>query len=214
MIEYVPGGDMMFHIQNEKKLEESHVRFYSAEIILALNFLHSRDIIYRDLKLENVLLDVMGHVKLTDFGICKERIKHNEFTRTICGTPNYTAPEIFREEPYNYCVDYWSLGMLMFELLAGRSAFPQQGYNDPEKEEEELIDNILNQPIRIPRFFSITSRSIIKGFLDKDPVTRLGNSDTLERGLQDIKNNKFFKDMMDWKAVSNVTTNYKYKKFS
>ena len=115
VIEYVNGGDLMFHMQRQRKLPEDHARFYSAEIILALDFLHSRYIVYRDLKLDNVLLDSQGHIKLTDYGMCKEGMHgENALTSTFCGTPNYIAPEILRGNPYGFSVDWWALGVLMY----------------------------------------------------------------------------------------------------
>ncbi|CAD5217434.1 unnamed protein product [Bursaphelenchus xylophilus] len=201
VIEFVSGGDLMFHMQQQRRLSEDHTRFYSAEIILALHFLHSRNIIYRDLKLDNVLLDHQGHVKLTDFGMCKEKVSPTELTKTKCGTPNYMAPEIHLGMGYNFAVDYWSLGIMIFEMLAGRSPFQLQGYDDPEAEEEELERRVLNEQIRMPRSFSVRACLLLKGFLNKDPKQRLGSRSEVNEGLQDIKRAKFYKDLVDWSAL-------------
>ncbi|KAK0137114.1 Protein kinase C zeta type [Merluccius polli] len=139
VIEYVNGGDLMFHMQRQRKLPEEHARFYAAEICIALNFLHEKAIIYRDLKLDNVLLDHEGHIKLTDYGMCKEGIRPGDTTSTFCGTPNYIAPEILRGEDYGFSVDWWALGVLMFEMMAGRSPFDIITDNPDMNTEEYLF---------------------------------------------------------------------------
>ena len=114
------GGELFFHIGREKRFSEDRVRFYAAEILLALNYIHSKGIVYRDLKLENLLLDASGHIKITDFGLVKEGIGFNDTTSTFCGTPEYLAPEILEEENYGKNVDWWALGVVMYELMTGR----------------------------------------------------------------------------------------------
>ncbi|NXU62418.1 KPCI kinase, partial [Horornis vulcanius] len=179
VIEYVNGGDLMFHMQRQRKLPEEHARFYSAEISLALNYLHERGIIYRDLKLDNVLLDSEGHIKLTDYGMCKEGLRPGDTTSTFCGTPNYIAPEILRGEDYGFSVDWWALGVLMFEMMAGRSPFDI---------EPCFLAVILEKQIRIPRSLSVKAAGVLKSFLNKV------RADT---GFADIQGHPFFRNV-DW----------------
>uniref|UniRef100_A0AAY4BIG1 protein kinase C n=1 Tax=Denticeps clupeoides TaxID=299321 RepID=A0AAY4BIG1_9TELE len=195
VIEYVNGGDLMFHMQRQRKLPEEHARFYAAEICIALNFLHEKGIIYRDLKLDNVLLDHEGHIKLTDYGMCKEGIRPGDTTSTFCGTPNYIAPEILRGEDYGFSVDWWALGVLMFEMMAGRSPFDIITDNPDMNTEEYLFQVILEKPIRIPRSLSVKAAGVLKGFLNKDPKERLGCQ--VQTGFTDIKSHTFFRNI-DW----------------
>ncbi|XP_016412777.1 protein kinase C zeta type-like isoform X1 [Sinocyclocheilus rhinocerous] len=195
VIEYVNGGDLMFHMQRQRKLPEEHARFYAAEVCIALNFLHEKGIIYRDLKLDNVLLDQDGHIKITDYGMCKEGIRPGDTTSTFCGTPNYIAPEILRGEDYGFSVDWWALGVLMFEMMAGRSPFDIITDNPDMNTEEYLFQVILEKPIRIPRSLSVKAASVLKGFLNKDPKERLGCQ--VQTGFTDIKSHTFFRSI-DW----------------
>ncbi|XP_075695759.1 protein kinase C zeta type isoform X3 [Rhinoderma darwinii] len=198
VIEYVNGGDLMFHMQRQRKLPEEHARFYAAEICIALNFLHERGIIYRDLKLDNVLLDAEGHIKLTDYGMCKEGLGPGDTTSTFCGTPNYIAPEILRGEEYGFSVDWWALGVLMFEMMAGRSPFDIITDNPDMNTEDYLFQVILEKPIRIPRFLSVKASHVLKGFLNKDPKDRLGCQP--QTGFTDIKSHTFFRSI-DWDTL-------------
>ncbi|XP_059622405.1 atypical protein kinase C isoform X1 [Phlebotomus argentipes] len=200
VIEFVRGGDLMFHMQRQRHLPEEHARFYAAEISLALNFLHEKGIIYRDLKLDNVLLDHEGHIKLTDYGMCKEGIRPGDTTSTFCGTPNYIAPEILRGEDYGFSVDWWALGVLLYEMLAGRSPFDIAGASDnPDQNTEDyLFQVILEKTIRIPRSLSVKAASVLKGFLHKNPADRLGCQ--RESAFMDIVNHPFFKSI-DWELL-------------
>ncbi|CAG2111447.1 unnamed protein product [Medioppia subpectinata] len=210
VIEFVRGGDLMFHMQRQRRLPEEHARFYSAEISLALNFLHERGIIYRDLKLDNVLLDHEGHVKLTDYGMCKEGIRNGDTTSTFCGTPNYIAPEILRGEDYGFEPDWWALGVLLYEMLAGRSPFDIVGASDnPDQNTEDyLFQVILEKTIRIPRSISVKAQSVLKGFLNKTPTERLGCHP--ETGFSDITNHPFFKTI-DWESLEGKQVPPPYK---
>nr|BAK09601.1 atypical protein kinase C [Lymnaea stagnalis] len=200
VIEFVNGGDLMFHMQRQRRLPEEHARFYAAEICLALNFLHERGIVYRDLKLDNVLLDAEGHIKLTDHGMCKEGLKPGDTTGTFCGTPNYIAPEILRGEEYDFSVDWWALGVLMYEMLAGRSPFDAVGNadNPDQNTEDYLFQIILEKPIRIPRSLSVKAASLLKGFLNKAPAERLGCHP--QTGFSDIQSHPFFRTI-DWEML-------------
>lgn len=208
VIEFVRGGDLMFHMQRQRRLPEEHARFYAAEISLALNFLHDKGIIYRDLKLDNVLLDHEGHIKLTDYGMCKEGIRPGDTTSTFCGTPNYIAPEILRGEDYGFSVDWWALGVLLYEMLAGRSPFDivaRASENPDQNSEDYLFQVILEKTIRIPRSLSVKAASVLKGFLNKDPQERLGcNRDS---AFMDIAQHAFFKSI-DWEMVNIITYFY------
>uniref|UniRef100_A0A673K4J1 non-specific serine/threonine protein kinase n=1 Tax=Sinocyclocheilus rhinocerous TaxID=307959 RepID=A0A673K4J1_9TELE len=120
VMEYVNGGELFFHLSRERVFSEDRTRFYGAEIVSALDYLHSAKIVYRDLKLENLMLDKDGHIKITDFGLCKEGITDTATMKTFCGTPEYLAPEVLEDNDYGRAVDWWGLGVVMYEMMCGR----------------------------------------------------------------------------------------------
>ncbi|CAN8001437.1 unnamed protein product [Ixodes hexagonus] len=167
VMEFLNGGDLMFHIQQSGRFDQDRARFYAAEIVCALKFLHKKGIVYRDLKLDNVLLDRKGHVKIADFGMCKCGLGDTEKTSTFCGTPDYIAPEIIKGLHYNQSVDWWSFGILTYEMLIGQSPFNGT-------DEDELFWSVCNEEAYYPRFLSKEAKSMLVLLLDKNPEKRLG----------------------------------------
>eukprot|EP00092_Neocalanus_flemingeri_P102609 GFUD01131251.1.p1 GENE.GFUD01131251.1~~GFUD01131251.1.p1 ORF type:complete len:710 (-),score=190.82 GFUD01131251.1:77-2185(-) len=197
MMEFVSGGDLMFLINKLGFFTPEQTRFYAGEIFLALQFLHNNKIIYRDLKLDNVMLDREGHIKLTDFGMCKDGIGGRGLTKTFCGTPNYMAPEVIQTGidgtlGYGHAADWWSFGILVFEMLTGDNPF---GAEDMD----ELSQQILNMEIIYPDHVSQEDQYFISLLLKRDPFSRLG---CFPQSEQQIKDQHFFEDI-DWDALEN-----------
>ena len=166
VMEYLNGGDLMFHIQKSGRFVEPRARFYAAEIWSGLNFLHKKGIVYRDLKLDNVLLDFEGHIRIADFGMCKLQIFLDRTADTFCGTPDYMAPEIIKGLKYNQAVDWWSYGVLLYEMLTGQSPFSGC-------DEDELFWSICNERPFIPRYLSQEATDVLVCLLEKDAGKRL-----------------------------------------
>ncbi|CAH0723285.1 unnamed protein product, partial [Brenthis ino] len=189
VMEYAAGGDLMMHIHADVFTEPRAV-FYAACVVLGLQYLHENNIIYRDLKLDNLLLDTEGYVKIADFGLCKEGMGWGDRTGTFCGTPEFLAPEVLTETSYTRAVDWWGLGVLIFEMLVGESPFPGE-------DEGEVFDSIVNDEVRYPRTLSLESIALMRRLLRKNPERRLGSS---ERDAEDVKKQAFFRNV-DWEQL-------------
>ncbi|KAM5323137.1 serine/threonine-protein kinase N2 [Glossophaga mutica] len=189
VMEYAAGGDLMMHIHTDVFAEPRAV-FYAACVVLGLQYLHEHKIVYRDLKLDNLLLDTEGFVKIADFGLCKEGMGYGDRTSTFCGTPEFLAPEVLTETSYTRAVDWWGLGVLIYEMLVGESPFPGD-------DEEEVFDSIVNDEVRYPRFLSTEAISIMRRLLRRNPERRLGAG---EKDAEDVKKHPFFR-LIDWIAL-------------
>uniref|UniRef100_A0AAY4BBP0 protein kinase C n=1 Tax=Denticeps clupeoides TaxID=299321 RepID=A0AAY4BBP0_9TELE len=189
VMEYSAGGDLMMHIHSDV-FSEPRAMFYAACVVLGLQFLHDHKIVYRDLKLDNLLLDTEGYVKIADFGLCKEGMGFGDRTSTFCGTPEFLAPEVLTDTSYTRAVDWWGLGVLVYEMLVGESPFPGD-------DEEEVFDSIVNDEVRYPRFLSTEAIGLMRRLLRRNPERRLGSG---ERDAEDVKKQPFFRTM-DWESL-------------
>lgn len=182
VMEYVNGGELFFHLSRERKFSEDRTRFYGAQIVSALGYLHLNLVIYRDLKLENLLLDKDGNIKIADFGLCKDEMSYGVSTRTFCGTPEYLAPEVLEDNDYGRAVDWWGTGVVMYEMMCGRLPFY---HGDHEK----LFELILSDTVKFPSVLSREAISLLSGLLEKDPNKRLGSGPS---DVKDIAAHVFF----------------------
>ncbi|ETN64743.1 ribosomal protein S6 kinase [Anopheles darlingi] len=190
ILEYLSGGELFMHLEREGIFLEDTACFYLCEIILALEHLHNLGIIYRDLKPENVLLDAQGHVKLTDFGLCKEHIKEGIVTHTFCGTIEYMAPEILMRSGHGKAVDWWSLGALMYDMLTGMPPFCADN-------RKKTVDAILKDKLNIPGYLTPDSRDLIRRLMKRQVGQRLGSGAS---DGQAVREHPFFKNV-NWEDV-------------
>ena len=186
------GGDMYFHMHEQKKFEFDLTQFYISELVLALEYLHKNNMVYRDLKPENILLDSKGHIKITDFGLSKMFNSSKEKAFTICGTIQYLAPEMFTNKGYDKMVDWWALGCLIYEMLVGQLPFPI-------KRGAKINLDIFKNKIKFPRYLNEDARDLISQLLIIDPKKRLGSG---KGGVDKIKKHPFFEEI-NWDDIWN-----------
>lgn len=196
VMDFIEGGELFSLLRKSQRFPNPVAKFYAAEVCLALEYLHNKDIIYRDLKPENILLDKNGHIKLTDFGFAKYV---PDVTYTLCGTPDYIAPEVVGTKPYNKSVDWWSFGILIYEMLAGHTPFY-------DSNAMKTYENILNAKLRFPPFFNDDVKDLLMGLINRDLSQRLGN---LQNGTEDVKNHRWFSEVVWEKLLTrNIETPY------
>ncbi|XP_055621626.1 ribosomal protein S6 kinase alpha-5 [Toxorhynchites rutilus septentrionalis] len=196
ILDYVSGGELFTHLYNREHFTEDEVRIYIAEIIVALEQLHKLGIIYRDIKLENILIDADGHIVLTDFGLSRELVYENERAHSFCGTIEYMAPEIVKsnQNGHDASVDWWSVGVLTFELLTGSSPFSSEELAT----QTEISKKITNTEAIIPEHLSREAKDFIRKLLVKDPRRRLGGGSA---DASELKSHNFFKSI-NWRLLA------------
>ncbi|XP_018328583.1 cAMP-dependent protein kinase catalytic subunit-like [Agrilus planipennis] len=195
---FINGGEMFTHLRTLKKFDEQLAKFYAAQVILAFEYIHYLGVVYRDLKPENIMMDKEGYIKITDYGFCKKIDEQR--TYTLCGTPEYLAPEIIMSQGYNKSVDWWSLGILIFEMNAG---YPPFYGRDPMK----IYEKIVSGKYHCPSTFSRPLKELIGNILQVDRSKRWG---ILKNGAKDVKSHEWFRGL-DWDAVFQRKVKPSYK---
>lgn len=183
VMEYCPGGDLFFYLEKYKKFHESHCKFYAACVVLALKHLHSKRIVYRDLKPENIVIDQNGYPKLADFGLSKENVGKSNLTQTVCGTPEYIAPEVLLRKGHGLEIDWWSLGCVIYEMLTGIPPF----YSTDRK---LVLTSIINLKVPPNEKLNPTVFDLVNKLLTKDPRKRLG-----ALGAEEVMSHQWFSDI-------------------
>jgi len=187
VLEFAQGGELFTHLRKAGRFSNDAARFYAAEVALALDFLHKRGVLYRDVKPENLVLDARGYARLVDFGFAK---RVGLKTYTLCGTPEYIAPEMLLNRGHDKGVDWWALGVLLYEMLAGQAPFLDE---DPMG----VYGQIIEGRVLFPKYIERGARSLIKRLMHADPAKRLG---CLRRGGADVREHRFFEGF-DWDGL-------------
>ncbi|KAM3140400.1 hypothetical protein pb186bvf_007560 [Paramecium bursaria] len=188
VLEYCPGGELFYLLQKKKRLTEDQARFYACQIVLAIEYLHNRDIIYRDLKPENVLIDKEGYIRITDFGLSKKNIKTDKDAFSVCGTPEYLAPEVLIKQGHGKPFDWWTLGCFIYEIVIGMPPFYAQ-------QRSQLFEQIKFYPPKYPQNISSDLKNLLEGLFQKIPKDRLGYN-----GAEQIKTHPWF-SIVNWGAI-------------
>ncbi|ELP92715.1 hypothetical protein EIN_371170 [Entamoeba invadens IP1] len=181
ILDFVNGGELFSHLQREHRFSIERTRFYAAELLIGLKYLHDAGIVYRDLKPENILLTDDGHICITDFGLCKEGLTDKDQTNTFCGTPEYLAPEILLGNGYGFAVDWWSYGTLIYEMLLGLPPFF-------DNDVQTMYQKIVSDDVRFPKNTPPAIKDFVAALLQKDPTDRLTDPDVMMK-------HPFFKNM-------------------
>lgn len=190
ILEYIPGGEIFYHLSQSQRFNESNTAFYLAEIAQAIYHLHTvAGVVYRDLKPENVLLNSQGHVVLTDFGLSSM----DEVCHSILGTPQFTAPEVLQGDEYSYPADWWSFGIMMYDLLVGETPF---GGNN----RKTIFDKILKKKLQIPNYLSEDAKDLLRKLINKNPQKRM----KIDNDFKILENHRFFRKI-DWKNLRNLS---------
>ncbi|XP_057480902.1 serine/threonine-protein kinase AtPK2/AtPK19-like [Actinidia eriantha] len=199
ILDFVNGGHLFFHLYRQGIFSEDQARIYTAEIVSAVSHLHKCDIVHRDLKPENILMDADGHVVLTDFGLAKE-IDKSSRSNSMCGTTEYMAPEILLSKGHNKDADWWSVGILLYEMLTGQPPFTHAN-------RKKLQERIIKEKVKLPPRLTSEAHSLLKGLLQKEPSKRLGSG---PREADEIKSHKWFRSI-NWKKLEAKDLQPKFK---
>lgn len=196
IMEYVSGGELFTYLRTVQNLKNDDAVFYAAQVTMMFEYLHSKDIVYRDLKPENLLISANGYLKLTDFGFAKQLEGR---TYTLCGTPEYLAPEILLQKGHSKPVDWWCLGILIYEMIVGIDPFS-------DDEPMAVYQNILRGKIKFPSNFPKDAKSLVRHLLVADLGKRYGN---LKGGVNDIKSHRWFNNI-NWNKIFEQSINAPY----